>query len=1361
VSFRHLRNARGFFSDYYLGSVFGRDGGRGRKRKLSDKTSEAAYARFRKLFDRVSGRELSAPDCRELFLRPLLRDVFGFLLGEGAERLYPLVPVPSGGDEIAEPAPAVAIAWLGALDDDLDAGRGRHAPRKEIEAELARSGRRYGLLATGERLRLVRAPGEGPAGAYLEVDLAGLAADPDPESFAVALKLLDPRNFAPAADGALPIDAIERESRKHAEKVSEDLKTAVFRAAESLVAGLLADATDQGAVADPVALSREELGRYRDAALLALYRLLFILYAEARDPRLDEHAIYKRSYSAQGLVEDLLADPLRAWPENRSGLWARLLALFEIYDRGLPPIDPWRNIPPRGGDFFKGDTPAGEVLARARLSDAAVARLVLDLATTAPRRGIGRERVSFRELDIENLGAVYEGLLEFEPRVAAAPTLELRVQGRLFALAPEDAARLCETKKLTLSGPVEWVAGTPAERFHPEGEDEEEEVEGEEAEDQDEADEGDDEGDEAGDGEEEKGLKKGGSAKLVRRLERGEFHFVPGPGRKGSGSFYTPLPLVQDLVRHALGPASKAKPVAEIEALRVLDPACGSGHFLVEAMRFLGQELHRAYVREYSGQAPPHFRSTTDQGWDADAEAPDADARAAASEARAWCKRRIAERCLFGVDLNPTAVTLAHVALWIESSAGDRPLTYFEHHVRCGNSLLGSWLDRLDAHPVSKGNEAQKDAFAQKLREEFEAALSGLSEGMAKARRLRGLIDLATAEDLQREGIEPESLEEQAFKDHLRSEAESALAGAKLLFDLRSASLFAPEIWRDWRSLTHHVTAPEVLEGKAREQGWWSALVDLRPRYRFFHWELEFPEVFLGTERPGFDAVLGNPPWDKVLPERHAFYARFDPLIRAFKGAELDQRIRELDALHAGLEEQFELFQRETKLAAQFLRGSGDFPHAEARSQAAHEDLSKYFLDRAARLAAPGGAVGFLVPSVIYNGDGCVGLRRYLLTETRIERFYAFENRKKLFPIHSSYKFVNLVFRKGAPPAPFAAAFMRHDPEELTASGHQPWLVTLTREEIERYSPETFAFLEYRSPRDQQIVAKMYEGKPTLGAGPEVPGSWGVRLVSWRSHEVNFNATEDKDLWTDSATGKFYTPLSVLGYEPKDFDETLEKMRAAGFWPVFEGKHIDQFLVGIKPVRWWLSVAAAERKYGKKPRPEAGLVFRETASNTNERTCIAVVLPAETAASHKLSGALVENVTPDAAAAVFNSLSFDYALRLRTAGTNISFTYMNPMPVLTPAVAYALPTMPSHLAWRDHTEHLADRRDLWPRLWEVNRAVAEAYGLDAADFEHVLASFRVMARKQREFVKFLQLKALEWAEGPDCKELVAGGRGSN
>jgi hypothetical protein len=156
------------------------------------------------------------------------------------------------------------------------------------------------------------------------------------------------------------IRLIEAESREHAARVSDDLREAVFSAAETLVDGqLLRDAQSHGRIQDPARLGEEGIRIYRDAALTALYRTLFILYAEARDPRLDEHRLYEEAHSAQGLVDNLLRDPCRDRPENRHGLWLRLLALFRIYDEGLPAITRRRFEPvcagrrvrpvPRGG----------------------------------------------------------------------------------------------------------------------------------------------------------------------------------------------------------------------------------------------------------------------------------------------------------------------------------------------------------------------------------------------------------------------------------------------------------------------------------------------------------------------------------------------------------------------------------------------------------------------------------------------------------------------------------------------------------------------------------------------------------------------------------------------------------------------------------------------------------------------------------------------------------------------------------------------------------------------------------------------------------------------------------------------------
>jgi len=1307
----HLRNARGFFSDYYLGSVFSRGAGR-RKKRISDRETDAAYRRLTRIHMRAEPRVSDVSSTRELFIRPFLRDVLGYHLGEGQDRIY---PAHVDAESEASGQKPLAIVYCGGWDEDLNAGRGQANPVSKLGRALASGELPYGVLVTGERLRLVRAPGEGPRGAYLEADLSGLVAEEDPESFAAVYRLLHASQLQPDADGARPIAEIERESRKHAEKVSDDLKRAVFEAAESLVRGLLATAVYRGEIDDLTELPEDVMRNYRDAALTALYRILFILYAEARDVRLESHRLYRESYSIHGLVEELLRNSARFWPENRSTLWSRLKAVFRIYNEGLPQISEWEHIPPRGGDFFDSSTPQGEILDTANLPDRSVAQMLLDLATTVPRRGVGRERVSFRELDIENLGAVYEGLLEYEPRIARETTIEVRVQGKVYALVPSELVRLCDEKSLVIKGELDIVARTEAEQLHPDASGGDEEALDLEA---------DDDVDQQAheETEEEKGVKKGATARLLRRLEAGDFHFVPGPARKGSGSFYTPLPLVQDLVRHAVGPQAVGKTVAEIENLRVLDPACGSAHFLVEAMRFMGRELHRAYVEEYEGGAPPTFSRGE---WDNDWQATDEEARAANSETRAWCKRRIAERSLFGVDLNPTAIGLAHVSLWIESLAGDRPLTYFEHHVRCGNSILGTWLDRLDTPPLpnmrQRQSEGQLGIFAQLVR-----------EAIQDAARARLLIDRASDE----QAIEADSLEELDFKERQRALAEATLAGAKLLFDLRSASAFVPEIWNDWNTLCSYIDNPERLRTYAKGRGWWPRFVEVRDRERFFHWELEFPEIFLDPENAGFDAVLGNPPWGKVKPDKKEFYGRYDILIRAYVGGDLDRRIRELHDENPDLANEFDEHVAHTKtLAASLKRGSGyrfvDWK-IDGRTTGGDPDVFKFFVERAHRVTRAGGRVGVVVPSAIYNNEGCTGLRHLLLDETQVERFYGFENRKKIFPIDSRYKFVSLVFRKGQHEGDgFEAAFMRHDLDELTDHKPKPWTVLIKRSELERLSPGTLAFLEYRSPKDREIILKMYEGRPLLG--DQGPGTWNAHFYN------EFHMTNDRDLWTDPNTGKLWTVKQILGFEPVDFQETRERMAEKGFWPLYEGKHIEQFLIDIKPIERWVSLEVAKRKYGHTPTSNQKLVVRAIASNTNERTLVSAIIPERSCFGHSLYG-YEGNANPLIAQSFLNSLVVDYSIRFRVS-SNVSPTYLKLIPIVELPSFVAIPIR-SGLT----INHVSDLTDEWRAIWHSNCAVAKAYGLAPSDLDLVLGSFPVFARKRPEFFAFLKQKMAEWKE---------------
>jgi hypothetical protein len=1328
-----IHNRRGFFSDYWLGTLAA---ARGREAaRLTAAQARKLLDRLRRLTEGINGAD--PPDLtrfRERFARPLLEDLLGFALRENAEepRLRPLAPT---HEPDAEP---VAAIHLLPEADALDTP----GARRNLESALDHWKLDYGFLLTPEVLRLIRRPGLGARGAALDVRLDALVEQDDLDSLYTLHRLLAAQQFVRGEDGARPIDRLEADSRRHSAKVSGDLKQAVFDAAERIVGGLLADVRSRP---DTVTV-QPSLQALRDAGFLALYRLLFILYAEARDERLIQHRFYQHHYSLDSLVTKLLRAPVDTWPANRSGLWAHLLALFRIFNEGIAPHLPeLENIPPRGGYLFSDETSEGRLLRRLRLDDRSTAHVLLALATTKPRRGVGRERVSFRELDIEQLGNVYQGLLEYEPAEAAGPMIECRAQGREFVLAPADLIRLAETKSLIVKDDVAIVEGTEAAHLHPETPDTAA------ADDEDETDDEADVEEETGeeeteDAEEEadKGIKSGETLRLLRRLEAGDFFFKPGSARKASGSYYTPTPIVDYLVREALTPLVAGKSAAEIERLRVMDLACGSAHFLVGAARFLGARLFEAYRRERQGDPPPAFYP--DRTLSAEVR------RRWEDEGLAWCKRRIVEHCLYGVDLNPAAVQLAQVALWIESLAGDRPLSFFAHHIRCGNSLLGSSLANFDQPPHPRLGKAS-DRRTLGL---FEAELK---RRLADALEERKLIDAPLPPE-----VRADTPEEFIYKEDRLRRAEEATKTARLLLDLRSAAAFVPEIWASFPTLMSSTN----LEADAQACQWWDDFQLVRERERFFHWELEFPEVFAassslpraageGQGGGGFDCVLGNPPWEKIKPDRKEFYGRADVLIRAYTGGELDARIRELEQAHPELRDAFDRYAERLKTLASCLKSGGDYRYVDwevnGRSTGGDPDLFKFFLERAYQVLKPGGRLGYLVPSALYNNEGCTGLRHLLLDEMQVERFYGFENRKKIFNIHSSYKFVCLVAKKQAPTgdAEFRATFMRHELGELESGPPTGVEVLIRRSELERLSPGTLAFLEYRAERDRELVLTMYgllpgqTPRPLLG--DKGPGAWNVRFYR------EFDMTNDRDLWT-KRDGRLYTPREICGLDwPADRSIPFAEVRAAmaeqGFWPLYEGKHIEQFLVDIKPIDRWVSLEAAEKK-GNPPSPEPKLVFRDIASNTNERTCIAAVLPERSCAGNTLATLEVPTLDQRIAGAVMNSFAFDFLTRVRTAGTHLNWTYISRVAVPPMADCRAIPAIPTVSAglpapWQAGGAEPPERDERYfAAVWQANRAVAQAYGLTAEDLEHILSTFPVFARKRPAFYAYLLARVQEW-----------------
>jgi hypothetical protein len=1315
MALRSIQIVRGFFSDYWVGSVLSQKKSAGAK--ITPLQARRKLERLETLYSRVDFKEeVELTFFREKFARPLLREILGFEIIE--DKTEPKIRLlsksaASSDNAIDDRTPLAALA-LCTSSADLETRQ----TRQQLEKALLENNLGYGLILSPQALRIIRKPGEGNKGAYLDISFASLVSLGDDESLLVAYKVFASENFQSSNGVPAVISLLEAESRQHSAKVSEDLKVAVFQSAELLIQGFVHDTEERASSFT----SKPALLELRDAALLTLYRLLFILYAESRDDRLQQHPLYQRSYSLETLIGELLKTPKEMLAANSISIWQRVLSLFKIFDEGLPKLPDMQNIPPRGGTLFSHSTPEGKLISSLQLPDTTAATLLLMMATTRPRKGVGRERISFRELAIEQLGSVYEGLLEHEPRIASELLILCKLAGKELALSPSELARVCREKKLNLIGEESIVGGTECSyllagnELDDEGEDEEEETNG----DSDEDSEDDD-----------KGIKKGAPVKLIRRVEQGTFLFIPGTSRKSSGSFYTPDEMVQYLATHSLSGLIEGKSPEEIEALRIIDIACGSGHFLVGTARVLGKALFDSYNLTLDGKPPKDFAPYEDSSgvlhdrWQIEGEA--------------WCKRRIVERCLFGVDLNPTAVQLAQVALWIESLAGDRPLSFFAHHVRCGNSLMGTWMHRLQLNPLTGAKEMERKQQASLFDHAFQVTQGlfekNIIELIKKAMDERLLISKELPSEIRKD-----SPDEYRYKADRLNAAEKIIGRVKLLFDLRSASAFIPDIWGEFTTLL----GKDELESYCLKRPWWTQFQKVREREKFFHWELEFPEVFMSATK-GFDVILGNPPWDKVLPAKLEFYSQYDTSIRLYTESEVGPRISELHKIHPGLGDEFRQYEERIKTIITFLRKGGDYPLSKGRTQAAHEDLAKLFLERSLQLVSQKGSIGLVLPSVVYNGDGCANLRSHIFNQLQIKRFYGFENRLKIFPIDSRYKFVCLVLLNELPFANgFDVAFMRHDVGELQSDEAKNWVIRVTPDELRSYSPESFAFLEYRSSEDQRILSKMYRGTKLLA--DKGGDSWGAELFTDFAHAFVYNATRDKDLWSDKNTRRPIAPKDILSIVPSDQGALVNAMREKGFVPVYEGKHIEQFIVGTKPFRWWLSVGAAATKYGTEPITSPVLVFRETASNTNQRTCIAAVLPAHSAASHKLSGILVNNVHVDSAATVLNSFCFDFALRLRTAGTNISFTYIRPMPVPTASVTERLPRFVTVEAWgKQSLNYITDNQDYWENLWDSNKAVAEAYGLNAFDFLHILGSFPTLARKRPEFYSFLIAKARTWA----------------
>ena len=1108
----------GAFSEYYLKKLLPNES---RLAVRLDRTgAEREYRRAASLV-REAQRELrgsrQARVTRRALLDPLAR-LLGWTLGDSSEVVTEIGPEDAGMPLLSDSKPVARVVVIPA-ESSLDLppeGLHRHfAPSHSLVRVLERENLSWGILLNAFELRLIRRS-EGFLSSHLAFSLLDLAAGTDDARAAWNLLwgMLRGAAWYPAP---AVVDEVVRLGREHQQDVGARLGSQAPLAVERLLQGAIDHPANREIIAQ-FSDRRELLDHLYPGALRFLYRILFVLYAESRGLLPLDLPTYRDGYAltgTHGLVHRALeptTDPRRNREADTGFYEGSLRALFALLRQGVN-LGPEGRIPAYGGGLFHNPAPKGAFpdFDSLRVGDTSIAA-VLQLLTRVESRS-GLVSLSYRELDVEQLGSLYEGLLERKVDYVdeqTGPLWRIRLDGDVVIVTGAQREDLRARR-----GETGYSA--------PELEDDDS------ADDEGEPDEPDDEG-ETGEPDENDEPVPTGKKKPIRILasEDNASNPIPvgsvvlraGAGRKQTGSYYTNRVFVEYLVRRAIDPLAQGKRPEEILRLKVCDPAMGSGHFLVGACRRLAEHLLAAWrtrVEEERNRAVAAGREPLTHELLLDAGVHPEVARVWQTKAPTGeeadlvaCRLLIAGYCIYGVDKNLLAVELARVSIWLATAAADHPLTFLNHRLVCGDSLLGITTDELLRPLTDKLGRLRKAPALTGSNDDgdlpFFFTKTDLEQHMRRAFQWLHQIERIEAE-------RPGDFQDQqtAFLT-MQQELEDFVDAHRLrigraFFD-EGDPAWAPELFNHRLQQIHEPGNPcETLSDDA------ARAIAKGKSAGAFCWELAFPELYFEPdpdrdgvrrrEQSGFDAVLGNPPWDKVRPFQKEFYSQFDAAIRDFQGQTLKKRVAQLAPPGSPAHREWLAYNDlQTRLAYLLVRG-GVYVHqiveVNGEKTGGDPDLSKFFLERNHQLVRAGGRIGILLPAGLYALEGATGLRRMLLSETRIDSLYSFENAfERFFPgVDSRMKFVALAFQKTAQPEQsFPAAFMLRDETFLALpdSERQSRSVQITSDFIRRTNPAYLSIIELRDEREREFVERIYREVPPLSKKLEGDGAWNVEF---------------------------------------------------------------------------------------------------------------------------------------------------------------------------------------------------------------------------------------------------------------------------
>ncbi len=1087
----------------------------------------------------------------------------------------------------------------------------RFSPSRIAHRVLRARGEIAGLLTDGIEIRLLIAD---PA---LPDSHVGFALD-DADPAAVAVL----RAMVGAGAGRTLTDVLDA-ARLYQSRVTQDLRVRARAAIEGFVQGVLDHPANRALLPEADQGLAETLWA---EGLILIYRLLFILKLESGEEAGRGFGFAGTELWRSSLSPNRALGPLARRRMDHGQNTGRMLEdglrqVFRLFRDGISTTA--LCIAPLGGALF--DTCAMPRLEALAWGEDAVAHLLDQLLWT---RGTGgeRARVHYGSLDVEELGRVYEALLELEPGLAR------RTMRRTRRGKQEVVAR-------AVDGPTDRDDG-------------------------------------------------------VETIPAGRFFLRAGLGRKATGAYYTPHTLVAVLVRETLGPlVARDSPddnpdPAAILALRVVDPATGSGHFLIEACRFLADALYAACCL---CDSHPIWRDRL-------AALPDPDGILASylpsracpnglSEGRALalCRRLVAVNCLYGADRNPLAVTLAKVSLWLESHAEGLPLTFLDHRLIVGDSLSGPLLPDLRCFPV--GGRPLDPLFAQTVHRRLDAA-------HAVARRELPILNGSLGRDVA----------DLRAKQDAKARLDAAMASLRVIARAWSGAAMlgradGNDAWLAFARAT--IETPDAVATCTERQAEMLAVGE-----QALPWDTVFPDVFARDGLPGFDVVLGNPPWETLQYRTSDFVGGLDvPVPDPKAGGTAERRVLDDPAVAEAFAAYKQGFDRRKRLFERLYRHQRTRTRARGAT-AGTLDTFRLFAERAVSLAGERGAIGLLVPSAFHANEGATAIRALYLQRMRLDLCLSFENRRRLFDIDSRFRFDLIVARQPGPTAATRCAFYLDSIDQIDDPAR---LMTYDAAFVARVGGDHLSFLELRGPADLAIARRMF-------AAPDRFADWcaqtGVRFGR------DLHMTYDASAFRPLTTGEDLLTL----HEGKTFHQFVDRWDTAP--------------------RYGVSPAALRGKPGVAE--AAGwfrLAFRDIAKSTDEHTMIAAVLPPGTVCGHT---ATVERRPWQRAptdmltlCAILNAHPFEWLVRQK-AGSHLSLYLLDalPMPVLSVDERALLSDLALRLScnhagfvplWRAVADRpwnpLIDPGQRWRARAEADAIVALGYGLDRSAYARMLASF--------------------------------------